>query len=150
MPALPPFALAGLTGSAEALFPPNDLGAPDYRATEVVPRTLAYLRALPARQRRLILLLFAFVELSAIFLIPGFRTFSRHSVTRRENAVRGYRTSRFLLVRLLGDAIKATLTMMYMSHPLALEYIGSRPCEASRRAMAEKPAMAALAQGVTP
>ena len=121
------FALPGLQAVAEALFPANDYGAPDFAATDLVPRTLGYLEELPLRQRRLLLLLFAAVELASPFLIPGFRRFSRLPVERRERAVRAWRGSSFLPVRILGDALKATTTLLYMSHPVALAYIGARP-----------------------
>lgn len=120
------FIVAGLAAAAEAMFPANDFGAPDFRDTEIVARTLEYLAALPSTQRRLIRLLFVFVELAAPILCGGFSRFSRMSIARREAAVRGFRTSRFQLLRLLGDALKATLTMMYMSHPLALAYVGEK------------------------
>jgi hypothetical protein len=128
---------AGLRASAEALFPENDYGAPDFRATDLVGRTIEYLDALPAEQRRLIVLLFAFVELGALFLVFGFRRFSRIPVARREAIVRAWRRSRLLPLRLLGDALKATTTMIYMSHPAALAYVGvysacERPGDALR------------------
>ena len=115
----------GLAATAEALFPENGYGAPDYKTTDLVPRTLAYLEELPAPQRRLLLALFALVELAAPFLIFGFARFSRLPRARRETAVRDFRQSRLLPLRLLGDALKATTTMIYMSHPAALAHIGS-------------------------
>jgi hypothetical protein len=121
------FAEAGLSATAEALFPINELGAPDYRTTELVPRMLDYLRLLPARQRRLLLSLFAFVELAAPILLVGFGRFSRLSVGRRERAVRRFRNSSWPLLRLVGDALKASTTMLYMSHPAALTYVGAYP-----------------------
>ena len=119
------YAEAGLSATAEALFPANRLGAPDYRTTELVARMLSYLRLLPARQRRLLLSLFALVELAAPLLLAGFGRFSRLPVERRERAVRRWRSSSVLPLRLVGDALKATTTMMYMSHPAALAYVGS-------------------------
>jgi hypothetical protein len=118
-------ALRGLSAAAEALFPENGYGAPDHETTELVPRMLSYLRELPAPQRRLLLALFALVELGAPFLIFGFCRFSRLSVARRETAVRAWRQSRLLPLRLLGDALKATTTMIYMSHPAALAFVGA-------------------------
>ena len=85
---------------------------------------LEYLNELPFRQRRLLLSLFVLVELAAPFLIPGFSRFSRLPVLVRERAVRRFRQSRVLPLRLLGDALKATMTIMYMSHPVALAHIG--------------------------
>jgi hypothetical protein len=117
--------LSGLSGTAEALFPENDYGAPDHRTTDLVPRTLEYLAELPVSQRRLLTTLFVLVELAAPFLIVGFRRFSRLSSDRRVNSVRAWRRSRVLPLRLLGDALKATMTLVYMSHPLALAYVGA-------------------------
>jgi hypothetical protein len=118
------FARPGLQASAEALFPVNTLGAPDYQTTDLVPRMFEYLALLPQRQRRLLLALFALVELAPPLLFAGPRRFSRLSVGRREALVRRWRVSRVLFLRLLGDAVKASTTMMYMSHPAALHYVG--------------------------
>jgi hypothetical protein len=65
-----------------------------------------------------------FIELAAFTLIPGFKRFSAHPAARREQAVRAFRRSRLLPLRLLGDALKASTTVMYMSHPAVLAYIG--------------------------
>jgi len=118
------YAEAGLSATAEALFPVNAEGAPDYRTTELVARMLDYWRLLPARQRRLFLALFTFIELAAPFLIPGFSRFSALPVQVREEAVRRFRRSDVMPLRLIGDALKASTTMMYMSHPAALAYVG--------------------------
>jgi hypothetical protein len=114
----------GVQATVEALYPVNDYGAPDHVATDMVRRTWLYLGDLPAPQRRLLVLLFAFTELAAPFLIPGFRRFSRLPVERREAAVRRFRRSRFFPLRVIGDSLKATTTLIYMSHPAALAYIG--------------------------
>ncbi len=119
-------ARAGLEACAEALFPVNDIGAPDYRDTVLVARTVRYLQVLPRTQRRLITLLFAFFELAAPILSLSFHRFSGLPVARREALVRRLRKSRVLPFRILGDAVKATLTMMYMSHPLPLAYVGEK------------------------
>lgn len=120
----------GITAASEGLFPANDFGAPDYRDTEMVTRTLEYLRELPPPQRRLVSLLYVAVEFLAPFLLLVPRRFSRMSATQRANAVREWRLSRFFLLRILGDALKATTTMMYMSHPRVVAYIGEhRACE---------------------
>ena len=103
------YAEAGLSATAEALFPVNMAGAPDYRTTELVARMLA---------------LFALVELAAPFLIGGFSRFSGIPVEAREQAVRRFRQSEVAPLRLIGDALKASTTMMYMSHPAALAYVG--------------------------
>jgi hypothetical protein len=123
-------AVDGLSATVEALYPVNDYGAPDFRTTDMVDRTLAYWSDLPRRQRRLLMALYALVELAAIVLVFGFRRFSRLRVSRREEVVRGFRASRLLPLRLIGDALKASTTVIYMSHPAVLAYVGMRtPCE---------------------
>src|SRR5260221_14437143 len=97
------YADAGLLATAEALFPVNALGAPDYRTTEIVVRMQEYWELLPGRQRRLLLSLFALVELAAPLLVFGFRRFSRLPVERREQAVRSWRASSYMPLRIVGD-----------------------------------------------
>lgn len=123
-------AIAGLTATSEATFPENDLGAPDWKSTAMVARTLEYFDELPPRQRRLLVLLFAVTELAAGLLSLRLSRFSRLPVRHRTWAIHGFRRSRWMALRVLGDALKATTTMMYMSHPLAIEWIGEyRVCE---------------------
>ncbi len=114
----------GARGVAEALFPENDYGAPDFRTTDLVRRLFDYMGELPPRQRRLLVTLFVFIELLAPFLVPGLGRFSKLPIARRERAVRRFRRSRLFLLRVLGDALKATTTLIYMSHPAALAYVG--------------------------
>jgi hypothetical protein len=128
----------GIAATVEALFPENGYGAPDYRTTDLVARLLAYLDELPAKQRHLILLLFIAIELFAFILVPCTCRFSRLPVERREETVRRFRASRFVAIRVIGDALKATTTLIYMSHPAVSEYIGMRererePADASPR-----------------
>ncbi|MBX3130820.1 MAG: hypothetical protein KF718_29140 [Polyangiaceae bacterium] len=120
----------GIAAASEGLFPPNEFGAPDFRDTEMVTRTLAYLDELPPTQRRLVSLLFIAVEWLAPLLLLVPRRFSRLSHQERAAAVRSWRKSKLFLLRLLGDALKASTTMMYMSHPKVIAYIGEhRACQ---------------------
>lgn len=114
----------GIRAASEGLFPENDFGAPDWRDTELVARTREYMAELPPPQRRLLVLLFVVVELLAPILLLVPRRFSRLSPERRAAAVRRWRGSRFFVLRVLGDALKATTTMMYMSHPRVVAHIG--------------------------
>jgi len=114
----------GLRATVEALYPTNDYGAPDFRDTDMVNRTLEYWTELPVRQRRQLMALFALVELGAPLLLLVFSRFSGLQIPRREQAVRDFRRSRLLPLRLLGDALKAATTFIYMSHPAVLQYIG--------------------------
>jgi hypothetical protein len=122
--------LDGIRAASEGLFPVNDLGAPDWRDTEMVQRTRDYIAELPPPQRRLLVFLFVFVELAAPLLLLTPNRFSRLAPERRAQAVRRWRTSRIFLLRLLGDALKASTTMMYMSHPRVVAHIQEyRICE---------------------
>jgi hypothetical protein len=117
-------AARGIGGAAEAMFPVNDIGAPDWRDTRMVERMLEHLDELPLRPRRLLLFLFVFVEVAAPLLVPGLRFYSRASVARRTAAIRRWRASGIYPIRLLGDGLKMTLTMIYFSHPAVARYTG--------------------------
>jgi hypothetical protein len=120
----------GITAASEGLFPRNSFGAPDFEQTRMVERTLEYLAELPPAQRRMVSLLFIVVELLAPLLLLRPARFSKIPHAHRAHAVRCWRRSRFFLLRVLGDALKASTTMMYMSHPLVVAYIGEhRACE---------------------
>jgi hypothetical protein len=96
----------------------------------MVRRTREYIDDLPPPQRRLLVFLFVFVELVAPLLLLSPRRFSKLTPERRAQAVRRWRRSRFFLLRLLGDALKASTTMIYMSHPLVIAHIEEyRICE---------------------
>jgi hypothetical protein len=110
------------------MFPENDLGAPDWKSTEMVRRTFEYLDELPPPQRRLVKALFLFVELGAIALAGRFCRFSKLPAETRAGVVRRWRASHWLAFRVLGDAVKATTTMMYMSHPAVIRYIQEYRC----------------------
>lgn len=134
----------GIAAASEATFPENDFGAPDWKSTEMARRTLDYLAELPPAQRRLVSVLFTFVELGAVLLVWGFRRFSRIPPGRRTEVIRRWRRSRWFAFRVLGDALKATTTMIYMSHPSVITYIGeyrrcSRPEDALRIVVREPP-----------
>lgn len=117
--------LDGIDGAAEALFPANDLGAPDWREAQVTPRTLDWMRALPPPQRRLLTVLWLALELVVPWaLFVGLGRFSRLSVERRTRAIRRFRASHVPFVHMLGMGIKAALTMIYASHPAVLRHIG--------------------------
>jgi len=119
---------AGVAAASEATFPQNAIGAPDWKSTDMVRRTFEYLDELPPPQRRLLEALFIFVELATVVLAGRFRRFSKLPVEVRTAAIRRWRASRWLAFRLLGDAIKATMTMIYMSHPSVIRYIEEYRC----------------------
>ena len=114
----------GLRAAAEAMFPPNDLDLPDWRGARLVERTVAYWAELPAHQRRLLVLLYTAIHVLPPLLLCAPLPFGWLSPERRAAVVRRWRGSRIYPVRLLGDAIKATLTMIYMTHPQVLAAMG--------------------------
>jgi hypothetical protein len=134
-------AASGIGACAEAMFPPNTLGAPDWRAARVVERTFEHMADLPPAQGRQILALFILVELAAPLLGAGPRRFSRLAPQRRESAIRRWRASRLPLLRLVGEGIKMSLTMMYLSHPDVARYLGEdRQCAQPPQALPLAPA----------
>jgi hypothetical protein len=116
----------GLRASVQALFPENDLGAPDWRATNMVERALDLFAELPPHQRRLLTFLFLFVPFAPLVLFSSPLPFVWMSTARRTAQIRAWRSSSFFLRRAVGDGLKATLTMIYLSHPEPLRFMGVR------------------------
>lgn len=110
--------------SAEAVFPPSSIGAPDWQQTALEPRVRRYVDALPPQQRKLVKLMFIGVEVGALVLSPGLRFFSRRPLAVRTANLARWRASRILPMRLLGEALKATLQMIYLADPAVMRYIG--------------------------
>jgi hypothetical protein len=107
-----------VAATSEALFP-EGCGVPGHAATELVPRTEAYVLALPPSQRPAVMLLFVAVEWLAPVLAPFGGRLSRRSPEERLAIVERWRESP-VPIRLLGDALRATLVMVYFSHPAVL------------------------------
>ena len=112
----------GIKGAAEVLFPVNDFGAPDYHKTQVVKRFIDYLQILPRQQRFLLILLFMTLQYLFPLLVPALKPFSLISTKRREKAMRRWHSSKIFALRMLADAIKASLSMIYMSHKEVILY----------------------------
>lgn len=117
-------AARGFAAAAEALYPENVLGAPDWRDTEMATRGARWIDALPPNPQRLIVLLFAALELGAPALAPGLRPLSRLPPARREAMIRRWRASPIAPLKFLGDAVKSATSMIYLSHPAALRHVG--------------------------
>lgn len=109
---------------AEVYFPENDAGAPDWRETEMVDRTMHYLTTIPPQNRRLLHVLFLAVQFLTPLWLAGIGRFSKRSLAFRQRAVRRWQTWDFIVFRLLSDALKAQLTMTYCSHPSVQKYLG--------------------------
>jgi hypothetical protein len=116
-------AIDGIGATGEAMFPENDLGAPSWRDADVVARMLVWMDELAPPQRRLILLLFVAVELGSLLLLG--RRFSRARRERREDAIRRWRRSSFFPLKVVGESLKGALSMIYLSHPDVLAYMGA-------------------------
>jgi hypothetical protein len=114
---------ACLRASCEALYPPTESGAPTWQDAELVPRMSAYVRGLPPTQRRLLKLMFLGVELFSLVATPG-RRFSSRPLAARIRALTRWRGSSILPLRLLGDALKSSVQMVYLTHPSVVAFIG--------------------------
>lgn len=123
-------ARATVRATAEVYFPTNDFGAPDWRDTDMVERTMEYLKDIPPSARPMLYVLFFAVEWLAPFLLAGLGRFSKRSLPFRERVIRRWNTWNFILFRFLAEGLKAQLTMTYMSHPLVQEHMGVwKACE---------------------
>lgn len=112
-----------IRGAAEVMFPVNDIGAPDWRETEMESRTLAYFDDLPPATGRLLVLLFVALELVLPLTALTLPRFSRRSPATRERVLRRWKESPLHTLRLLFSAVKAALAMVYLSHPAVVRHI---------------------------
>ena len=112
--------------TSEALYPEAP-GIPGGVSTELAPRTMAYIDQLPPTQRPMVALLFVAVEWLPFLMWPLGGRLSRRTAERRVATVEGWRHSRIWPLRLVGDALRATLTMVYFSHPKVLAVWGEPP-----------------------
>lgn len=115
---------ASVQAVAEVYFPENQEGAPDWRETDMVERTVEYLKIIPPENCRLVRLLFVLVEWLTPLWFAGVGRFSKRSLAFRKRAVHRWQTWDFIVFRLLSDALKAQLTMTYCSHPSVQKYMG--------------------------
>jgi hypothetical protein len=114
----------GLRASVEGLYPPDPGGAPDGVTTDLYARHLAYIRSLPPSHRFLLPLLFFGIELLPLLLSPWAGRFSRRTPQARAALITSWREGRVFALRGLGDALRATLQMVYLSHPSVLRHMG--------------------------
>jgi hypothetical protein len=113
-----------IKAAAESLFPKNDLGAPDFESTDLPARVEGYIKKLPPPQQKLIWLLFIFYELAAPLFALKLSRYSKLSVESRLELVQRFRRSNVYPIRMMGDALKGVMTMIYMSHPSVDRYLG--------------------------
>lgn len=115
---------ASVEAVVEVYFPENDTGAPDWRDTEMVDRTMYYLTTIPPQNRRLLHILFLAVQFLTPLWLAGIGRFSKRSLAFRKRVVNRWQTWDFIVFRLLSDALKAQLTMTYCSHPAVQRHLG--------------------------
>ncbi len=114
----------GVQAAAEALFPDNDLGVPCWRDTDLTRRTLELIEAFPPSQRYMAAGFFAVLEASPPLLRGKPRRFSRLSVDERTRAIESWRASKLFPLRVFGDALKAVVSMVYMTDPGVMATLG--------------------------
>ena len=124
-------ALQGFQAVCEAFYPDNDFGAPSWRDADMVARAAVHWEALPPQQRLMLEGLYAGLELGGAALAPGLGPLSKLSIDARFRMFERMRKSRLWPLRFITEAVKSSSTMIYMSHPVVLAYIGAqRACGA--------------------
>jgi len=114
---------AGLHASAEALFPEAP-GMPGFEEVEMERRMVLYIRALPPEQSPMVALLYVLVEYLAWVVAPWKGRLSRRTIPDRLALVQGWRDSRIWPLQVVGDALRASLCMVYFSHPAVMRAYG--------------------------
>ncbi len=122
-------ALSGFQAACEALYPENDFGAPSWRDTDMVARAAELWDELPPESRLTLELLYATLELGGAALVPSLGPLSSIPVAARYRMLDRCRRSRIWPLRFIAEAVKSSSTMVYMSHPTVMQYIGvSKAC----------------------
>jgi hypothetical protein len=114
---------AGIRGTSEAVFP-SGFDAPDWQDARMEERTLRYIHELPPANAALIRFMFISIEFVLFLLMPSFLPFSRNSIARRQKVLYRWKKSSLYPIRMVADGLKATLHMVYLSHPDVSAYIG--------------------------
>jgi hypothetical protein len=122
---LEPLLRDGILATAEALYPVNDFGAPDYRSTDLALRMLAYLGELPPDKGRLVGALFVSIELGAGLLGGHMGRFSRLPLAERKRLLHAWYERDGSVYAQLVEALKGALGMIYLSHPDVVRHMQS-------------------------
>lgn len=120
-------ALQGFQAVCEALYPDNDFGAPSWRDADMVTRAAVLWDALPPPQRLMLEGLYAGLELGGAALAPRLGPLSKLSIDTRFRLFDRLRKSHVWPLRFVAEAVKSSSTMVYMSHPGVLAYVGAKP-----------------------
>ena len=120
---------SGIRGAAEVLFPENAIGAPDWRSTQMVQRTVDYLDELPPHRGNVVSALFVAADVMLpVALVDVRRLPDVPLAKRRAGFERWYEAPYSALGQIVG-ALKATLSMVYFNHPDVVRHIGTvKPC----------------------
>lgn len=116
--------MSGIAGTAEVLYPENDFGAPDWRSTDVVSRTLRYVEDLPPHRSQLVGALFVAADVMLPLALGERPGLGRVPVARRKEAFERWYKEPFSPMGQFVGALKATLAMTYFGHPSVVRYIG--------------------------
>ncbi|RME93132.1 MAG: hypothetical protein D6767_01675 [Candidatus Hydrogenedentota bacterium] len=115
-----------LESIGRAFFPENDFGAPSWKDVDLVKRTLDMNKMLPPKTGRQLDLLY----LAAYWIFPIFvfriPPLSLYSTKTQTKIFQKMAASRNYFIRSLADAVKASITMVYMSHEKVVKYIGEK------------------------
>jgi hypothetical protein len=112
-----------ISGCAEIIYPKNNFGAPDWETVEITNRCADYLMQLPFKQRKRIYLVFLVFEYVFPLLFLKYKRFTKLSATNRQKIFNSLHNSKLYIFRLLFDAVKGILSMIYFSSPEVLLYI---------------------------
>jgi len=110
---------------AEAMYPKDGGSWPGYDEARVLEELAHYLRGLVPQKRRMIRLLFTFVELASL-LRPPFRRFSRLKPDARQRLLESWAASRWTFLNLCSSSLRSLFNLAYLSDPKVLECVGER------------------------
>lgn len=97
---------------------------PGFEETEIERRMVLYIEALPPEQSPMVALLYVLVEYLAWFVAPWKGRLSRRSIPDRVHLVEAWRESWIWPLQVVGDALRASLCMVYFSHPAVMAAYG--------------------------
>ena len=121
---------SGIQGAAEVLFPENDFGAPDWRSTDMVQRTVDYLFELPPHRSQVVSALFVAADVMLPPALRDIRQLPKVPLAKRMAAFERWYDEPYSAMGQVVGALKATLSMVYFNHPDVVRYIGTvKPCD---------------------
>lgn len=123
--------VAFLDAAAEAMFPEGGAIPLSGLEADLPGYVDRYVDTLPSKKQfQIRLLLLLFEQATIFFPAPGrggFRRFSALGVAQRLAVLEGWNDSGWFVRRLIFMALRAVLTMGYLSHPVALRHLRFAP-----------------------